>query len=53
MERAQAQVIGSSFFQFNKRANYFHNIYAAENLLNTVLWYQCLCNEAVIYISFI
>ena len=50
MERAQAQVIGSSFFKLDKRANYFHNIDAALYLLYAFLRYQFLNIEAVIYI---
>jgi hypothetical protein len=40
MERAQAKIVSASFLQFHEGAYYFHNIYAAEDLLYGVLRYH-------------
>lgn len=37
MKRTEAQVIGSTLFQFYKTANHFNNIGAVENLLYGIL----------------
>lgn len=44
VKRAQTQVVGAPFFKFNEGAHYFHNVYAAEDLLYGVLRYHATAN---------
>ena len=49
MKRAEAKVVGASFFQLHKWTHDLHDVDAAEYLLYGILWDQAKENEPVIY----